>query len=458
MIPTLIGILTITFLISEFVPGGPMDQVQAILQGHDGQSGGEVSSGGDAKRKRVDPYLEARLRRLYGVNIPRWERYLRLLVWFGRDSIVSDEEVAAGTAAKFVANGRNCIVARHHDTFYACVNRWQNSELSFCAETGRWLSVEHDETFDPITGQPTLSSGEPLTVLQVEVRDRGSGREVFLNQPFAESITNWSNWHGFFLLKFGQSIYYNKNVLELVKECLPVSASLGIISFFLTYTVCLLLGLAKAARHGTKFDLTSSAVVLVGYSIPGFVLGVLLLVLFGPGDGRIVEVIPLAGLNSAEVPGYAGWSAWQKLLDYAHHLIAPVLCLCIGNFATMTMLTKNSVLDQIHQQYVITARAKGLSERKILFKHILRNALIPLITGFPSAFLGMFFAGSLLIEKVFSLNGLGLLSYEAVINRDFPIVLGSLFIFTILGLIGQLLTDLSYVIVDPRISFEESQG
>ena len=202
--------------------------------------------------------------------------------------------------------------------------------------------------------------------------------------------------------------------------------------------------------------MASSVIVLIGYSVPGFVLAVLLLVLFGPGEGHIVELIPLAGLTSGSVEGYESWSAWAKFVDYLHHLVAPIICLTIGSFAVLTMLTKNSMLEEVHKQYVLTARAKGLSERVVIGKHVLRNALIPLVTGFPSGFLAMFFAGSLLIEQIFSLDGLGLLSYTAVIERDFPVVLGSLFVFTILGLVGQLLTDICYVIVDPRISFDES--
>jgi microcin C transport system permease protein len=181
-------------------------------------------------------------------------------------------------------------------------------------------------------------------------------------------------------------------------------------------------------------------------------------VFFGPGDKALAHLIPLAGLTSAGTPGYEDWTFWQKLTDYLHHLAAPLLCFIIGSFATLTMLTKNSIIEEMRKQYVITARAKGCTEKRVLYKHILKNALIPLITGFPIAFLAMFFTGSLLIEQIFTLDGLGLLSYQAVIQRDYPIVLGTLFIFSMLALVGQLLTDISYVIIDRRITFEESQG
>jgi microcin C transport system permease protein len=456
MIPTLIGIVTITFFIAEFVPGGPVDQVKAMLKGHTG-AGGEVSGGGDpaAMRQRDDPRLEARLRRLYGLNNSRLERYFRTLLWFGADSIVTAPEIEAGTSVKFISRRRNCIMARVGDEFYACVNRWQDGEVVFDTAGLHWKSVLDGSTFDLAAGV-ARSGGEGLEMLALETLTENDLLTVYLQERRGEAIRNWDNWHGFFLGKFGNSIKRNKTVIQLVKERLPVSASLGVISFFLTYFVCLLLGIAKAVRHGSRFDTVTSMIVLVGYSVPGFVLAVLLIVLLGPGDGHLVELIPLAGLTSASVEGYETWSAGKKLLDYLHHLVAPIICLTIGSFAVLTMLTKNSMLEEIHKQYVLTARSKGLSERKVIFKHVLRNALIPLITGFPSGFLSMFFAGSLLIEQIFSLDGLGLLSYTAVIERDFPVVLGSLFVFTILGLIGQLVTDICYVVVDPRISFDES--
>jgi microcin C transport system permease protein len=226
----------------------------------------------------------------------------------------------------------------------------------------------------------------------------------------------------------------------------------------LTYTICIFLGIAKAVKHGTRFDTATSLIVLIGYSIPGFVLAILIIVLLGPGDGAIAHMIPIAGLTSAGTPGYESWTFWEKLTDYLHHLAAPLFCFILGGFATLTLLTKNAFLEEMRKQYVLTARAKGLTEKKVMFKHVLKNSLIPLVTGFPSAFLAMFFSGALLIEQIFTLDGLGLLSFQAVIQRDYPIVLGTLFIFSLMALVGQLLTDLSYVLIDRRISFDESQG
>ena len=207
------------------------------------------------------------------------------------------------------------------------------------------------------------------------------------------------------------------------------------------------LGIAKAVRAGTRFDTLSSLVVLVGYAIPGFVLGVALLVIFG---GQL-QWFPLRGLTSSEWD-QMGWGA--RIVDYLWHITLPVTASVLGAFAVTTMLTKNAFLEEIRKQYVVTARAKGLSERRVLYRHVMRNALIPLVTGFPAAFVGAFFTGSLLIETLFSLDGLGLLSYESVMRRDYPVVLGTLYLFTLIGLATKLISDLCYVWVDPRVKFD----
>ena len=368
MFPTLIGIITITFIATQFVPGGPIDQMKSLLMGHGSaltEAGGSAMTGPGSKQRELDPKHFEELKKIYHLDKPLWERYLRTFLW------------------------------------YSPKNK---------------------------------------------------------NAPFTDSVFNYDNWEGFLVFKFGNSFYRNKSVLSLIKEKLPVSASLGITSFFLTYTICIILGIGKAVKNGTRFDTWTSLIVLIGYSVPGFVLAIFLIVLLGPGDGAITHLIPIAGLTSAGTPGYESWSFWEKLIDYLHHLAAPLFCYVLGGFATLTLLTKNAFLEEMRKQYVLTARAKGLPEKKVLFKHVLKNSLIPLVTGFPLAFLAMFFTGSLLLEQIFTLDGLGLLSYQAVIQRDYPIVLGTLFIFSLMALIGQLLTDLSYVLIDPRISFDESQG
>ena len=368
MFPTLIGIITITFIATQFVPGGPIDQMKSLLMGHGSaltEAGGNAMTGPGSKQRELDPKHFEELKKIYHLDKPLWERYLRTFLW------------------------------------YSPKNK---------------------------------------------------------NGTLMESVFNYDNWEGFLVFKFGNSFYRNKSVLSLIKEKLPVSASLGVTSFFLTYTICIILGIAKAVKNGSRFDTWTSLIVLIGYSVPGFVLAIFLIVLLGPGDGALTHLIPIAGLTSAGTPGYESWTFWEKFVDYLHHLAAPLFCYVLGGFATLTLLTKNAFLEEMRKQYVLTARAKGLSEKKVLFKHVLKNSLIPLVTGFPLAFLAMFFTGSLLLEQIFTLDGLGLLSYQAVIQRDYPIVLGTLFIFSLMALIGQLLTDLSYVFIDPRISFDESQG
>ena len=367
MIPTIVGILTITFVVIQFVPGGPLDQLRQQLEGGPGagaEAGGAIQTRDGARRRGITQEDLDKLKQVYHLDRPLHERYLRTFVWFSR----TDPDV-----------------------------------------------------------------------------------------PMHRALFEWDNWDGMLLFKFGDSFYRNANVIELIREKLPVSVSLGFWSFLITYPTCILLGIRKAVKAGERFDTVTSIVILIGYSIPGFVLAVLLIVLFGPGDAALFHFIPLSGLTSSSVPGYPDWSVWHKSIDYLHHIIAPILCLSIGSFAVLSILTKNAVLEEMRKQYVTTARAKGLSRRTVLLRHILRNSLIPLVTGFPGLFVSIFLTGSLLIEKIFNLDGLGLLSYEAVLQRDYPLVMGSLFIMTLIGLLLKLLTDVCYVIVDPRITFDSAQ-
>ncbi|MBZ0071690.1 MAG: microcin C ABC transporter permease YejB [Thiohalobacteraceae bacterium] len=337
MIPTLIGVMLVTFVVTQFVPGGPVEQLIQQLQGTGTQ--GEASAGGP-RLYRGDAGLDAerieQLKALYGFDKPAPQRFLEML--------------------------------RHYAVF-----------------------------------------------------------------------------------DFGDSYFHQASVIGLIVSKLPVSISLGLWTFFIVYLSCIPLGIAKAVRDGTPFDLITSTIILVGYAIPGFVLGILLLVLFG--GGSFWDVFPLRDLvsdNFAELPWYG------KIGDYLWHITLPVISLVVGSLAVMTMLTKNSFIEELRKQYVLTARAKGLPERRVLYRHVFRNAMIPLVTGFPAAFISAFFAGSILIETIFSLDGLGLLAYESILKRDYPVVLGTLYLFTLLGLIAKLLTDISYVLVDPRIQFESA--
>jgi microcin C transport system permease protein len=334
MIPTLFGILVITFVITQFVPGGPVEQLVAQLQGREG--GGEATgaaSGGYRGRQGVDAKRVEEIRKLYGFDKPPAERFFQM--------------------------------------------------------TGQFLRFD-----------------------------------------------------------LGKSFFHNKNVGELIIEKLPVSISLGVWTFLLVYLISIPLGIAKAVRAGSRFDTVTTFIVLLGYAIPSFVMGVVLLVVFA--GGSFVQWFPLRGLTSLN---WHDLSLGGKITDYFWHIALPVAAMVLGGFAMITIMTKNSVLEEIRKQYVLTARAKGVDERTVLWKHVFRNALIPIMTGFPAAFVGAFFSGSILIETLFSLDGLGLLSYESVIRRDYPVVLGSLFLFTIIGLITTLIRDLSYVWVDPRIKY-----
>jgi len=257
----------------------------------------------------------------------------------------------------------------------------------------------------------------------------------------------------YLVFDFGTSYYYHQSVVELVISKMPVSMSLGLWSFLIVYGVCIPLGIKKAVADGSTFDIFTSTVILVGYAIPGFVLGIVLIVLFG--GGSFWSLFPLRGIVSDD---WQQLSFSMRILDYIWHMVLPITASAAGSLAVMTMLTKNSFLEEIRKQYVLTARAKGLSETKVLYKHVFRNGIIPIITGFPGYFIASFFTGSLLIETIFSLDGMGLLAYESVLNRDYPVVLGTLYFFTIIGLVSRLLSDLSYVFVDPRINFTGLDG
>ena len=253
----------------------------------------------------------------------------------------------------------------------------------------------------------------------------------------------------YLVFDFGKSYFRDRSVIDLVIDKMPVSISLGAWSLLLTYAIGIPLGVAKAVRDGSRFDVFTTSLVVVGYSVPGFLFAVLLLVLFA--GGRFFNFFPLGGLVS-ESWEQLEW--WEKILDYLWHLTLPVAALVIGSFAGLTMLVKNSFLDQIRRQYVVVARAKGATPTHVLYGHVFRNAMLIVIAGIPAALIGVLFTGSLLIEIIFSLDGLGLLGFEAVIKRDYPLMFGTLYIFTLLGLILGILSDFLYTVIDPRIDFE----
>src|SRR3954469_2185066 len=248
---------------------------------------------------------------------------------------------------------------------------------------------------------------------------------------------------------FGKSFFRDVSVLQLIKEKMPVSISLGIWLTLLTYLISIPLGIRKAVKDGSKFDTWTSTIIIIGYEIPGFLFAILLIILFA--GGSFWDVFPLRGLTSE---GWSDFPWWKKILDYFWHLVLPIVSMGLSAFATMTLLTKNSFLDEIRKQYVLTARAKGCTEHQVRYGHVFRNAMLLVIAGFPGAFVGAFFGSSLLIETIFSLDGLGLLGFESVLNRDYPVVFATLYIMSLVGLVVNLISDLTYTWVDPRIDFE----
>jgi len=256
----------------------------------------------------------------------------------------------------------------------------------------------------------------------------------------------------FFTLDFGSSFFRNKTVIQLIKEKLPVSISLGVWTTLIAYMVSIPLGIRKAVKHGGTFDVWSSFFIIMGSAIPTFLFAVMLIILFA--GGNYFAWFPLRGLVSG---GFADMTVWQKIWDYLWHMTLPIISMAIGGFASLTMLTKNSFLDELSKQYVITAMAKGIKERRVLYGHVFQNAMLIVVSGFPHAFISMFFTGSLMIEVIFSLDGMGMLGFEAALTRDYPVMFSTLFIFTLIGLIISIISDITYTLVDPRINFRATE-
>lgn len=290
------------------------------------------------------------------------------------------------------------------------------------------------------SGYTGASGMDPALVARLE---KQFGFDKPAHERFFMMIWNYAR------LDFGTSYFQDRSVVDLVLERLPVSVSLGLWSLLMIYSISIPLGIAKAVRDGQRFDVWTSGVVFTAYAIPGFLFAILLIVVFA--GGSYLDWFPLRGLTS---DNFDDLSVFGKIGDYFWHLALPLTALTIGGFATLTMLTKNSFLEELNKQFVLTARAKGVTERRVLYGHVFRNAMLIIIAGFPAAFVGILFTGALLIEVIFQLDGIGLLGYEAVVKRDYPILFGTLFSFTLIGLVMQLIGDMVYVFVDPRIDFE----
>ncbi|MFT3673601.1 microcin C ABC transporter permease YejB [Aestuariivirga sp.] len=350
MIPTLLGVMLLTFVVVQFVPGGPIEQIISQLD-NQGDANSRLGGGGNELQNQDAGGVTSKYRGAQGLD-PEFIKSLEKQFGFDKPA---------------------------HERFFKLVKDYA--------------------TFD-----------------------------------------------------FGKSYFTDKTVIELIKEKMPVSISLGLWLTLITYLVSIPLGIKKAVNDGSTFDVWTSAVIIVGYAIPSFIFAIILIVLFA--GGSYWDIFPLRGLTS---DNFNELSWWGKIKDYAWHLVLPLTALGISGFATMTLLTKNSFLDEIRKQYVTTARAKGLTERQVLYGHVFRNAMLLVISGFPGAFLAAFFSGSLLIEFVFSLDGLGYLTWKSAVNRDYPVVFANLYIFTLLGLIVALISDLTYTWIDPRIDFESRE-
>ncbi|HEV7874579.1 MAG TPA: microcin C ABC transporter permease YejB [Enterovirga sp.] len=355
MVPTILGIMFVSFVIVQFAPGGPVERILAQLQGTDAGATARVSGGGG----------------------------------------------------------------------------------DFAASGARTQPGPGGESSSRYRGAQGL---DPQFIAQLE---KQFGFDKPAHERFAKMIWDYARFD------FGKSYFRDVSVLQLIGEKLPVSITLGLWMTLLSYAISIPLGIKKAVRDGTLFDVWTSGIVIIGYAIPSFLFAILLIVLFA--GGSFWQIFPLRGLTSEN---WDQLSLGAKVLDYLWHIALPIFAMALGAFATSTLLTKNSFLDEIRKQYVLTARMKGLSERGVLYGHVFRNAMLIVVAGFPGAFIHAFFGGSLLIETIFSLDGLGLLSFESIVNRDYPVVFASLYIFSLLGLVVNLLSDLTYTWIDPRIDFE----
>jgi microcin C transport system permease protein len=360
IIPTIFGMMLVTFVIVQFAPGGPVERVLATLSGAEAGAGARVPGGGQGGD-------------------------------FGARGQPGGQFDGGGAASKY-------------------------------------------------------RGAQGLDPKFIESLERQFGFDRPAHERFFIMLWNYLRFD------FGRSYFRDVTVLQLIKEKLPVSISLGLWLTLLTYLISIPLGIRKAVQDGSTFDVWTSGAIIIAYALPGFLVAVLLIVLFA--GGSFFAWFPLRGLTSENF-AFMPW--WQQILDYLWHMVLPIISLGLAAFATMTLLTKNSFLDEIRKQYVLTARAKGCGERQVLYGHVFRNAMLIVIAGFPGAFVHAFFTGALLIEVIFSLDGLGLLGFESILNRDYPVVFATLYIFGLLGMIVTLISDLTYTWVDPRIDFESRE-
>jgi microcin C transport system permease protein len=483
VIPTFLGITLLVFVIMQLVPGGPLEQELLKLQAGM-MAGGETSSGSNDATGGIEipPDALAEMRRFYGFDKPLHIRYLRWLGLWPRevDAVTLTPgqwaKVERGVQARAVPVAEGASTFRLEWDLDELDRRWtivgtaapapgasdSTAIVAWLKFKGTWVRRMEDST--------ALAPGE-WTALPGRLRARalreGAGWRLELDKaavserwritetlpaddenPAPRVTVAWTRFSGLLTGDMGRSYVYAEPVSTVIAKRFPVSIYFGLIGFMLSYLVCVPLGVAKAIKHGSRFDMATSAIVFLGYSIPGWALGAVLLVFFG--GGSFWNVFPLGEFRSA---GWESLSLGAKILDQLHHTILPVMAYMVGSFATLTVVMKNSLLENLGQDYVRTAFAKGLSERRVVFVHALRNSLIPIATGLGHL-LSLVLAGSYLIEKVFNIQGFGLLGFTSIIQRDYPVVLGILVISSLLRLFGNIFSDILYAVIDPRIRFK----
>ena len=487
IIPTFLGITVLVFTIMQLVPGGPLEQELLKLQAGM-MMGGEAAGGGDMNQVggiEIPPAALEEMRRFYGFDKPIHIRYLRWLGLWPREmdgvTLTPNEwkKISKGVRARAVPTGAgDGADAYQLEWDYSdLLERWQVAEVLPPAEgasdstvivawlkfKGAWVRKMEDST----TVQPGKWTVLPGDVRARVERDGETGWTVDIDtdavnakwkitevtppddsNPAPRIVVAWTRFSGLLTGDLGRSYVYAEPVGAVIKKRFPVSIYFGLTGFLLSYLVCIPLGVFKAIKHTSRFDVATSAVVFLGYSIPGWALGAVLLVLFG--GGSFWNVFPLGEFRSA---GWETFSTWHKITDQLHHTILPVVAYMVGSFATLTVVMKNSLLENLGQDYVRTAFAKGLHERRVVFVHALRNSLIPIATGLGHL-LSLILAGSYLIEKVFNIQGFGLLGFTSIIKRDYPVVLGILVIGSLLRLFGNIFSDILYAVIDPRIRFK----
>lgn len=402
-IPTFLGCTLVVFFIVQLAPGGPLEEEIRALKMGSGGEGGAISQQAGSVTALPQDAMDI-LKEYYGFDEPLWKRYP---IWLGVYPRKVDRFLVVPGVARNIGDGQSVILQKN-DAGYSVVD----------------------------AANPSM----PLEGWKVRdyKNDKGEQKIQIYKEKFSGILT----------LNFGKSHKYNEPVLNLIQSRLPVSIQFGIISLILTYTFCVYLGIQKAIRHGSPFDFVSSAIVFVGYSIPGWALGAVMLVVLGGGTG--IGLFPLGGFQSQD---YDQLTLLSKIGDRAYYFVLPTISFCIGAFATTTMLMKNSLLDNLSQDYIRTAFAKGLKERRVIWVHAMRNSVIPVAANFGHI-IGIFLAGSYVIERVFNIQGIGKLSFEAALSRDYSILFTFTVIYTVLGLIGSLLSDVILATVDPRIRFK----